>query len=65
VLRKKDKYTRSKGFNMSGYGTEEVIKEKEKAYKIYLDSNCVEFFIHEYTLYTVAVSLVRGSKERC
>jgi hypothetical protein len=25
----------------------------------------VEFFIHEYTLYTVAVSLVRGSKERC
>jgi hypothetical protein len=26
---------------------------------------CVEFFIHEYTLYTVAVSLLRGSKERC
>jgi hypothetical protein len=25
----------------------------------------VEFFIHEYTLYTVAVSLLRGSKERC
>jgi hypothetical protein len=25
----------------------------------------VEFFIPEYTLYTVAVSLLRGSKERC
>jgi hypothetical protein len=28
-------------------------------------SGIVEFFIHEYTLYTVAVSLLRGSKERC
>jgi hypothetical protein len=25
----------------------------------------VEFFIHEYTMYTVAVYFLRGSKERC